>query len=76
MLADLYDKLLCRPQHLCRDFILHGKTYAEVHGLAAGIRCLKTHAGHEIICLCTQDKALIAAALIASMSGGPRFVLP
>ena len=31
---------------------------------------------HPLVCLCTDDKALLTAALIAALAGGPRLVLP
>ena len=48
-------------------------TRAMVLSLAANIYSLKEK---EPICLCTTDKALMAAALLAAAHGGPRLVLP
>ena len=55
-------------------FIAGGQTRADVCRLAAGI-CSLTSPG-EPLCLWTQDKTRIAAALLAATSGGPRIILP
>jgi len=70
---------LCFPLHdPTREFILNGRTYDAVYRLAAGIRRLQPPAGKDraLACLCTDDKSLLAAALMASLAGGPRLVLP
>ncbi|MDO8723009.1 MAG: AMP-binding protein [Syntrophales bacterium] len=63
-----------------REFILNGCTYEEVYRLAAGIRHLQPQPSGEerrvMICLCSDDKALVAAAVVAAFTGGPRLVLP
>jgi acyl-coenzyme A synthetase/AMP-(fatty) acid ligase len=61
-----------------REFIVNGCTYGEVYRLASGIRRLQPSDKEDraMICICTGDKALIAAALFASLAGGPRVVLP
>ncbi len=73
-----YRNVFSFPPEADKDFILDGCTYEEVYRLAAGIRCLQPSGenDHAVICLCTGDKALIAAALVASLAGGPRLVLP
>ncbi len=61
-----------------REFIVNGCTYGEVHRLASGIHRLQPSDAevHTMICIGTVNKALIAAALIAALTGGPRLVLP
>ena len=73
-----YRDIFPPPPDLTREFILNGCTYEAVYHLAAGIRCLQrsSEEGRAVICLCTDDKALLAAALVASLAGGPRLVLP
>jgi len=60
------------------EFIVNGCTYAEMYRLAAGIRRFQPTGseGRAAICLCTDDKALLAAAILAALAGGPRLVLP
>jgi acyl-coenzyme A synthetase/AMP-(fatty) acid ligase len=75
--ADFYKRILCSGANLSCDFILQKYTYGDIHRLAAKIRTIKSMAsGYEVICLCTQDKTLIAAAMLAALSGGPKLVLP
>lgn len=61
-----------------REFIVNGRTHGEVHRLASGIRRLQPADKEDraMICICTDDKSLIAAALVAALTGGPRVVLP
>jgi len=78
MLREFYDRIATTPSSPSREFIIAGYTYGEVYRLAANICMLhKTSAcDSEAICLCTTDKALIAAALLASLHGGPRIIIP
>lgn len=55
-----------------KEFTLAESTYEKIYGLAARIYGL---AGTSI-CLCSDDKALYAAAVIAALAGGPRLILP
>jgi acyl-coenzyme A synthetase/AMP-(fatty) acid ligase len=73
-----YREFLSPPQDPTREFILNGCTYETVYRLAAGIHSLQPSKREDraVICLCTDDKALLAAAMVASLAGGPRLVLP
>lgn len=73
-----YRNIFSLPPNLAKEFILDGCTYEDVYRLAAGISCIQPPGedGRVVICLCTCDKALIAAALVASLAGGPRLILP
>jgi len=62
----------CR-QNPQKDFTAGGCTRAEVFRLASAICRLKAEGA---VCLCSTDKALIAAALLAALHGGPQLVLP
>ncbi len=61
-----------------REFIVNGCTFGDVYRLASGILRLQPPDKEDraTICIGTGDKALIAAALFASLAGGPRVVLP
>ena len=61
-----------QPKH---EFILGGHTYEDIYALAAGIGTAMS-AQKSTVCLCTQDKGIIAAALLASLSYGFTLVLP
>jgi len=73
-----YRKIFSFPPDPAKEFILGGCTYEEVYRLAAGISCIRSskESNRPLICLCTGDKALTASALTASLTGGPRLVLP
>jgi acyl-coenzyme A synthetase/AMP-(fatty) acid ligase len=73
-----YEALLSPPLEPFRDFIIGSCTYDELYRLAGGLYYLAgaSKAKRPWLCLCTHDKILIMAALIASLAGGPRLVLP
>jgi acyl-coenzyme A synthetase/AMP-(fatty) acid ligase len=64
--------------HTDREYIRNGPTYPEIHRLAMAIRRHGSAMREEgkLLCLCTENKALLAAALLASLTGGPRLVFP
>mgnify|MGYP006922190672 FL=1 len=61
-----------------REFIVNGPTHRKIGALAAGIRRLGTtrEKDRNFLCLCSENKTLVAAALLAALSGGPRLVFP
>ena len=61
-----------------REFIVNGATIGAIQCLAGKIRHLAstTSKSPAYLCLGSHDKALVAAALIASLTGGPRLVFP
>jgi acyl-coenzyme A synthetase/AMP-(fatty) acid ligase len=62
----------------CR-FTPSGPTIGEIGALGAGIRDTFIRRGvpaDEPVCLCTEDRPLLLAALLASMAGAPTFILP
>jgi len=75
---DWYRRLLTLPADAKREFIVHGATYGSLYHLAGGIHRLAHPFTPErpLLCLCTDDKALLMAAVLASLAGGPRLVLP
>jgi acyl-coenzyme A synthetase/AMP-(fatty) acid ligase len=70
--------LLAGPRWPDREFVCSGKTFAEVYALAAELLVLYAQVGcqGQSVCLAAEDKALIAAALLASLAGGPVLLLP
>ena len=70
-LSDFLNRITGSP---LRPFIAGGQTWADVCCLAAGL-CSLTSPG-EFLCLWTQDKTSIAAAMLAAMCGGPRIIIP
>jgi acyl-coenzyme A synthetase/AMP-(fatty) acid ligase len=69
--------LLARPFDAAETFIDGGVTFGEVYGMATWLqtRLGKTEK-RETICLATENRALIAAAILASLAGGPIVLLP
>jgi len=76
--ASLYNKILAPSKTLCRrDFTSHGYSYGELFELAEGIRKILSKRGRErTLCLCTENKAVVAAAVLASLTGACRLILP
>lgn len=69
--------LFARPCDAAREFVAGGAPLGEVYGLAAWLRTrLGDNAQRGMLCLATDNRALIAAALLASLAGGPVVHLP
>jgi acyl-coenzyme A synthetase/AMP-(fatty) acid ligase len=70
--------LLQGPNYPDREFVRSGATFGEVYAMAAWLRVAL--AGPEYrgaaVCLAADNKAIIAAALLASLAGGPTLLLP
>lgn len=75
-----YSKIFSFPRDPDHEYIYKGSTYREVYSMASGIIESLSHGKsrqkNEIICLCTDNRALIAAALIASFYKDICFALP
>ena len=73
-----YKKILAGSKTLHqKEFTYSGHTYGEIFELAAGIRKTLTRRGPErCVCLCTENKAVIAASVLASLSGACKLILP
>ncbi|MBN1496389.1 MAG: acyl--CoA ligase [Spirochaetes bacterium] len=76
--AELFNRLLSGPASPEKEFIAGGHTYGDVYSMAAGLLEQFSSPGKEAapVCLCTEDHGIIAAALVASLAGGPVFILP
>ena len=74
----LFERLLYGPASPEKEFVPGGHTYADVYAIAAGL--LSQFSSKEMsgkpVCICTEDRGIIAAALLASLAGGPVFILP
>ena len=66
-----YKKMLAPSKTLCqKDFIFSGYSYGEVFELAAGLKKTLSKRGKDnTLCLCTENKAVIAACIVASLAG-------
>ncbi|MBU4400977.1 MAG: hypothetical protein KKE86_16810 [Planctomycetes bacterium] len=80
MLNNLQDiqTLLAGPKFPDREFIRSGATFGEVYATAAGFRAAFSGPEYEgaSICLAVDDRAVMAAVLLAAMAGGPTLLLP
>lgn len=72
--ARILERLMEGPAEPARDFIPGTHTWGALYEYAAGF--LHTLGPGEPVCLCTEDRGTIAAAVLASLAGGPVCVLP
>ena len=72
------ENLLKGPEYPDREFIRSGATFAEVYAMAASLRTTLSKPEYQgaSVCLAADDKSIIAAALLASLAGGPGLLLP
>jgi acyl-coenzyme A synthetase/AMP-(fatty) acid ligase len=69
--------LLEGPPDPRREFGYAGTTIGEVYSMAAWLRAnLPGGRQRPTVCLAAEDKAVIAAAFLASLAGGPVLLLP
>jgi len=66
------------PKFPDKEFVRGGATFGAVYKMAAGLRIAlsETLKPEAVVCLAAEDKAIIAAALLASLAGGPTLLLP
>ncbi|MFH1154739.1 MAG: fatty acid--CoA ligase family protein [Pseudomonadota bacterium] len=71
------DRLLEGPVFQDRPFVT-GKTFKDVFAMARSIvhSCPPGMNRQELLGVCTEDRAAIAAAILASLAGGPILVFP
>ena len=75
----IYEKLFTRLSDPARTFVHGGRNIGEISALAAGIRETLVRRDTSVaqpVCLWLEDRSALLAALLASLSGGPRFILP
>lgn len=74
----IFERILSGPTAPEKEFVHGGHTYADVYAMAAGM--LAQFSSKEMdgkpVCVCTEDRGIIAATLLASLAGGPVFILP
>lgn len=76
--VNAYPKILTPSKTLCRkEFTYSGHTYGEIYELAAGLKKTLSRRGTEkAVCLCTENKAVVAASVLASLAGACILILP
>ena len=67
---------LFEPSQEDRGFLIDGATIGDIRSLAASLRYWLGNCQDRPVCLATEDKALLAAALLARLAGGPPLLLP
>jgi acyl-coenzyme A synthetase/AMP-(fatty) acid ligase len=75
----IYERLLTCLSVPTRTFVPGGRNIGEITALAVGIRetlVCRAAPARQPVCLCLEDRSMLLAALLASLSGGPRFILP
>ncbi|WPD23762.1 MAG: AMP-binding protein [Candidatus Electrothrix scaldis] len=77
-IEQIFRDLLTGPKHPDREYTRGGRTFGQVYALAAELQDLFAQLDHQNmpVCLAADDKAVIAAALLASLAGGPPLLLP
>jgi acyl-coenzyme A synthetase/AMP-(fatty) acid ligase len=75
---NLYKKILAPSKTvLQKDFTFSGYSYNDVFELAAGLKKTLARLGTEkTLCLCTTNKAVTAACVLASLAGSCQLILP
>ncbi len=68
--------LLAGPGDAGLEFSFSGTTVGEVYAMAAWLRENLPRQMGAAVCLAAEDRAVIAAALLASLAGGPSLILP
>ncbi len=76
-LDSLAGRLLAGPRWPQKEFVIGRTSYAALYAMAAHMRAsLGRDANRPPVCLCAQDKAVTAAALLSALADGPALVLP
>lgn len=70
--------LLQGAKHPDKEFVRGGATFGAVYQMAADLRLATSERQdpQAVVCLAAEDKAMVAAALLASLAGGPTLLLP
>jgi len=77
-IAGAIHSLLQGPTYPDKEFVRSGATFGEVYAMAAWLRVALASPEYlgAAVCLAADNKAIIAAALLASLAGGPTLLLP
>ncbi len=77
-ITELIHRLLSGPANPDKEFVSPGRTYGECYSHAAGFvdRFSTLESDGEPVCICTEDRGIIASAMLASLAGGPVCILP
>ncbi|MDL2330222.1 acyl--CoA ligase [Desulfosarcina sp. OttesenSCG-928-A07] len=70
----LTHRLISGPLDPEQEFVRNHISYADLYAMAAHL--FHELAGEETVCLYTEDRAVVAAAILSALVGGPRLILP
>ncbi len=74
---DPFASLAARPHDPDQAFVRSGATRGDVYRMAGWLlRAYRRHQDDSPVCLAATDRGVIAAALLASLAGGPPLLLP
>jgi len=70
-------RLMSGPAQPRKEFVIGGTTFERLYEMAAHLQQM-FHSSVETrrVCLCTEDKGVITATLLAALAGGPSVILP
>jgi len=76
--ALMIERLLSGPARPARAFSMPGGNYDGLYRTARRIKALfnSDKENNAPVCLCSDDRTLMAAALLASLAGGPELLIP
>ncbi len=71
-------RLLSGPQRPGQAFTLPGRNYGELYLMARRIKYVfdQQTENDRLVCLATEDRGIMAAAMLASLAGGPPLLVP
>lgn len=75
---DRLSRLLIPPPFPEKPFVLSGAAFGDVYRMAVSLQADFRRLGPQpaTVCLCTDNRAVMAAALLAALAGGVTLVLP
>ena len=73
---NFYEKIFFESDAGNRTFTISGWSYNDIYRLASGIKNIFPGKENDSLCLCSERKAVIIAAILASIAGGPSIVIP
>ena len=70
-------RIMAGPQRKDEDYIFSRVSYPDLYAMAAHLRkYFQERVAEPLVCLCAEDKAVVGAAMLASLAGGPALVMP
>ena len=78
IVAGMITRLLAGPDRPGQAFTMPGWNYGELYQMARRIKYFFDHQPEKDapVCLCTDDRGIMAAAMLASLAGAPPLLIP